>query len=761
MNFDVTRIAQPTYFAENRMAPHSDHRWFASAEEARLGESSFEQCLDGLWKFHYAKNLAAALDGFYGLDADVDGWDDIPVPAHIQLQGYDRPQYVNTQYPWDGLEDIEPNQIPTIDNPVASYVKHFTLDTPLADGERLSVSFKGAESAVAVWLNGTYIGYGCDTFTPSEFDLTDAVVDGENKLAAQVFKFSGASWLEDQDFFRFSGLFRDVILYRRPAVHVQDLRVTTEVADDLGSAVVTLDLAADGDGTVSARIDGVGEFSGDGALSLTVDQPRLWSGEDPYLYTVEIEVRDGSGTVTEVVHQRVGIRRFGIEDGVLKLNGQRIVFNGVNRHEFGPRGRVMTREETEADLRLIRANNINAVRTSHYPNNSFFYELCDEFGIYVIDEMNLETHGLLDQVNLGMRAIEDAVPGDDPQWRDALLDRAANMLERDKNHACILIWSCGNESFGGTVIRDVADYFRSKDSRPVHYEGVHWDPRYPETTDIRSEMYTFAADVEKALETDRDKPYILCEYAHAMGNSFGAVDRYVELAYRDELYQGGFIWDFADQAIAVRDRHGREFSGYGGDFGDRPHDSDFSGNGILYADHTPKPFMQEVKKLYQGLKIDVAGAVITVANRYLFTDAAAFTATATLRREGRTLASAPLELVVAPGEEAVTVAAPFDRPTTPGEYTVDVSVRLAAATRWAEAGQEVAWGQGVLTVDGATPATAAPAAPTLIEGTHNIGVRGRHFTALFSRPLGGMVSYAYGSAGGPRELLESVPMPAF
>ncbi|MFT3888106.1 MAG: glycoside hydrolase family 2 TIM barrel-domain containing protein [Arachnia sp.] len=761
MSFDPRSIANPEYFAENRRAPHSDHRWFADAAEAAVGESGFEQSLNGLWKFHYAKNLGSTIPGFEAPDYDTEAWDDIPVPAHIQLQGYDRPQYVNVQYPWDGLEDIAPGQIPEKYNPVGSYVRLFTLDRPLADGERLSVSFKGAETAVAVWLNGAYVGYACDSFTPSEFDLTPHLIDGENKLAAQVFKFSAASWIEDQDFFRFSGLFRDVVLYRRPAVHVEDLRVVTDLADDFGSAVLRVGVLVDGEGSVRATLAGVGELSPgpDGRLELAVDAPRLWSAEDPALYDLTVELFDAAGALVEVIPQRVGFRRFAIEDGLMKINGKRVHFVGVNRHEFGLQGRVMSVAQTHADLRQLKAANVNAIRTSHYPNNSFFYALADEYGFYVIDEMNLESHGHWAAAQSGRIAPEDVVPGSHPEWRGALLDRAANMLQRDKNHPSIVMWSCGNESFGGSNIHDVSDYFREQDTRPVHYEGASWDKRFPETTDVYSEMYTPAADVERFLAENLDKPYMLCEYAHAMGNSFGAVDAYLDLARREPRFQGGFIWDFADQAIRTTDPHGAPFFGYGGDFGDAPHDYEFSANGIFFADHTPKPFLQAVKYLYQALQVEVDGEGFTVTNHHLFTDAAAYRAVVLVRREGTLLAEADVDVAVAPGDTR-RFPLPVTVPSTPGEYTVDVSFRLRAQTIWAEAGHEVAYGQGVVRVARA-PRPAAPR-PEVIDGVHNVGVRGRHFTALFARPVGGLVSYTYGSTSdGGRQLLHGVPKPNF
>ncbi|MGO4956897.1 glycoside hydrolase family 2 TIM barrel-domain containing protein [Luteococcus sp. Sow4_B9] len=488
---------------------------------------------------------------------------------------------------------------------------------------------------------------------------------------------------------------------------------------------------------------------------MELDDPRLWSPEDPYLYPLVIEVLDGAGELTEVIRQEVGIRRFALEDGVFKLNGKRVVFNGVNRHEFGPNGRVVSREETEADLVLLKQNNVNAVRTSHYPNNSWFYELCDRYGLMVIDEMNLETHGLWDEIIHGDRTVERAVPGDDPTWLPVLIDRADNMLQRDKNHPSIVMWSCGNESFGGSNLLAVANRFRALDSRPVHYEGVHWDPRLPQTTDVTSQMYTPAATVEEHLKAHRDKPFILCEYAHAMGNSFGAVEKYVELAHRDELFQGGFIWDFADQAIAQTADDGTRWWAYGGDCGERPHDGDFCGNGLLFADHTPTPKLAEAKYLYQPLALAVDQTGFEVHNRHLTTPSSAYDCVVTLGREGMEIHQETVSTDVAAGERG-RVELPFALPTEPGEYSVDVSFRLREKTSWAQAGHEVASEQGVFTV-GEVPAPTPAPAPELVRGIHNYGVNGPGFELLFSRIHGGLVSYRRDG----RELLQQVPKPNF
>ncbi|PHP52659.1 glycoside hydrolase family 2 TIM barrel-domain containing protein [Actinomyces ruminis] len=773
MNIGVNDLANPGFFAHNRLPAHSDHLWYANAAEIASGRSSFQVSLDGVWKFSYAKSPSAAFEGFQSPDWDVAEWDDIPVPSHIQLHGYDVPQYVNVQYPWDGHEQINPGQVPTAYNPTGSYVRSFALPEALPAGERLILRLEGVESAVVVWVNGTYIGYAEGSFTPSEFDITGQVHAGVNRLALRVYKWCSGSWLEDQDFYRFSGIFRSVYLRRVPTTHVADLRVGVDVSDDLANAVVTLRTRLEGSGSVRAVLGGVGELTadGDGLLRIAVDEPRLWSSEDPYLYDLTIEVAGPGGEVMEVIPQRVGIRRFGIEDGVLKINGRRLVFKGVNRHEFGEQGRVVTRERTELDLISLKRANVNAIRTSHYPNNSFFYELADEYGFYVIDEVNLESHGVWDAILRDDASKSAVVPGDKPEWRDVVIDRASDMYERDKNHPSIVMWSCGNESYGGENIAAMAAYFRAKDSRPVHYEGIYWDDRRPDTSDVVSRMYAPAAEIESLLAVRRDKPVILCEYAHAMGNSFGGADIYMDLAEREPLFQGGFIWDFADQAIRLTAPGGAEYWGYGGDNGESPHDGDFCGNGIYYADHSESPKIQEVRHLFQGLRADVDRDSFTVKNRLLFTSSAAYECVVTLEREGVEVASATTATDVAPGDSA-TYPLPLTLPDgvagTGGEYVVTISFRLRERTAWAEAGRTVAWDQGVFMV---APVEVRPVfavagspslRPVLVRGRHNIGVRGESFEVLFSGLAGALTSYRYGKTqAGGRELLRAPITPCF
>lgn len=754
-SFDYEAAKAPDFFQENRERPHSDHCYV-------LGDGS-DPCwsLNGPWYFHYAESCREAIPGFQAPEVDCRGWDTIPVPSHIQLQGYGRPQYVNIQYPWDGSEALMPGQVPERYNPVGSYVKYFVLPEYMA-GKRIFISFQGAESGLAVWCNGQYVGYGEDGFTPSEFELTPYLRPGENKLAAQVFQFTAASWCEDQDFFRFSGLFREVYLYAVPAVHVRDLKITTNLSGDFARAQVRLAMEAWGSGAARCRLyDGesltaertvtLGE-----AAELPVERPRLWSAENPALYRLEIAVLDDRGETTEVITEQVGLRRFEIRNGVMELNGRRILLRGVNRHEFSAeRGRCVTEEETEKDILTMKRHNINAIRTSHYPNQSFFYRLCDRYGMYVLDEMNLESHGSWGMMDAGLIPLERHVPGDDPQWREAVVARAAAMYQRDKNHPSVLIWSCGNESYGGTNLLEASRYFHRMDTRPVHYEGATVDLRHPEISDLFSNMYWPAEAIREALERDSSKPAISCEYGHAMGNSFGNQQRYIQLADEVPAYQGGFIWDYIDQALTTKDCCGREFQGYGGDFGDRPNDGNFSGNGLVYSkDRSPSPKLREVKYLYQGLQVRIDAGQAEIANRYLFTNSCAFDCVAQLWREGALLAESPMETAVAPGERE-TYPLPLWPEKLDGEYTVIVSFRLRKDESWAPAGHEVAFGQWT----GGAPAEPArpESGPEVVDGAWNLGVSGPDFRILFSKLHGGLVSYRYRG----KELLKSQPRPNF
>lgn len=785
MSFEIKKIHDPKFFKENCMAAHSDHVAYADEKEAEERKSSFRLPLDGVWKFHYARNYAQTVSGFEAEDFDCKCWEDIRVPAHIQMEGYDIPQYVNIQYPWDGREDVWRDAVPSEFNPVASYVKYFTLP----EGFRKSglyISFQGVESGFALWLNGHYVGYSEDSFTPSDFDLTPYVKEGENKLAVQVFKWTSSSWCEDQDFYRFSGIFRSVYLYTMPKVHVYDLKVQPVVDEAVLNADLLVTMQMRGEGKARLTLTGSRNYSvleekeeqiifseelpvseGEVHFEKEVKKPDLWSAEIPNLYTLTIECFDQNGERSELVSQRIGFRRFEMKDGIMTLNGKRIVFKGVNRHEFSSKtGRAVTREEVLKDIVTMKQNNINAIRTCHYPDASIIYDLCDEYGLYMIAENNLESHGSWDAAMHGSAPKDTIVPGDNMDWEPMMLDRVNSCYQRDKNHPAVLIWSVGNESYGGKVIFDMSEKFRALDPyRLVHYEGIFNDRRYEATSDMESQMYTSVENVKKFLAEHKEKPFIMCEYTHAMGNSCGAMHKYTDLTDTEPRYQGGFIWDYIDQSILKKDRYGKDFQAYGGDFLERPTDYNFSGNGICYGgDRDPSPKMQEVKFNYQNISIlfEKEGK-FTVVNKNLFANTDRFRCVAVLQKNGVVVKKQEIETTVPPLSTkdyeipfAILRADDKDQKKDPdAEYTLTVSFRLKEDMSWADAGHEVAFGQKIYKKIPAFHASEKPI--RVVHGKVNIGVKGEDFDCLFSMLSGGLVSYRY--AG--KEMIEKIPMPNF
>ncbi|MDO4313190.1 MAG: glycoside hydrolase family 2 TIM barrel-domain containing protein [Eubacteriales bacterium] len=783
--FDYGKLKDSTFFKENALSAHSDHVYYPDEDSLRNQENSFRYSLNGIWKFSYGRNLDDTVHGFEAMEYNCRNWSDIRVPAHIQMEGYDIPAYVNTQYPWDGREDIWDGEIPTEFNPTASYVKYFYVPEHMK-GQSLYISFQGVESAMTLWLNGQYVGYSEDTFTPSEFDLTPYLIDGENKLALQVYKWASGSWAESQDFYRFSGIFRDVFLYTKPSVHIEDLKIQTLLDDTYTKGDLTIDVKAQGTGKVQVLLSemplyrfpgslimdlgeepnkkfAAAEFAltaGEGHLTLPLEHFKLWSAEEPNLYELLLTVTDESGSVTEVIAEGVGFRRFEMKERIMCLNGKRIVFKGANRHEFSSKaGRVPQMDEMLQDIVTMKRYNINAIRTCHYPNDSAIYRLCDVYGLYLIDENNMETHGSWDPVLRG-GDYSLVIPGDKPYWEEALLDRVNSIYQRDKNHPSILIWSCGNESYGGSVIQKMSDKFRELDhTRLVHYEGVFQDRRYNGSSDMESQMYPPAATIKAFLEKNREKPFICCEYTHAMGNSCGAMHKYTDLTDTEPLYQGGFIWDYVDQTITKKDRYGKEFQAYGGDFGERPTDYNFSANGIVYGgDRAPSPKMQEVKFNYQNITAEVSRDKVLVKNKNLFINTNTFRCVVMLAKDGKLIKQAALATDVAPLSER-EYALPIPVPTHPGEYTVTVSFRLKETVLWAEEGHEVAFGQYVYTVEDTNAAKGYQCSKPIkvIKGKVNIGVKGENFDVLFSYLVGGLVSYRYAGV----EMIESIPKPNF
>lgn len=755
-------LTDPTVFAVNRMPAHSNHRYYAHMPQR--GEcSELKQSLDGEWRVEVvqASDIDFHEEPFVAENFDDSAFERVQVPGHLQTAGLMNHKYVNIQYPWDGHENpLEPN-VPE-NNHVALYRRKFTVSDRLADtkaaGGTVSIVFHGMATAIYVWVNGLFAGYGEDGFTPNEFDVTDLLHDGENVVAVACYEYSSASWLEDQDFWRLHGLFRSVELAAQPHVHVDDLRVETDYDAETGLASLDAALSvrnATDAATISTVLkDAEGNVIWETAhcvdertsiSSGSLQDITAWSAENPALYELVITVIDHAGNIAEVAVQRIGFRRFRIEDGIMTINGKRTVFKGADRHEFdAKRGRAITRQDMIDDVMFCKRHNINAIRTSHYPNQDYWYELCDEYGIYLIDETNLETHGSWCLPG-DVLTEETAVPGSKPQWEGACVDRVDSMMRRDYNHPSVLIWSLGNESYAGDVFRAMYRHAHDIDpNRPVHYEGMTHNRDYDDVSDIETYMYAHADAVEEYLRNDPKKPYLSCEYMHAMGNSVGNMDEYTALE-RYPHYQGGFIWDFIDQAILAKQSDGTERLCYGGDFGDRPSDYEFSGNGLVFADRRPTPKAQEVKQLYANVHLDVTENGVVVKNDNLFTPTDGYVFALRMLADGEPVWQTDRHFNVPANETAsFTVDWPVDRYRTEAkELVLEVSQRLAEPTDWAPTGYELSFGQSV--IDGMKPTKEAkkPIDGVVTVGRWNAGVQGSGREALFSRTQGGMVSYTF------------------
>ncbi len=746
--------------SRNKVAGHVPLFAYADPQAALAGqlETPFLKSLNGGWAFHYAPAPAAAPPDFFRPEYDAAGWDTIAVPGNWQLQGYDRPIYCNVQYPIP-VEDLP--RVPEDDNPTGSYRTTFTVPPEWA-GRELFLLFEGVDSAFYVWINGELAGYSEDSRLPAEFNITPYVHPGENLLAVQVYRWSIGTWLEDQDFWRLSGIYRDVWLRAVPAVHIADYTVVTELDPAYRDAELRLTVAVArtaGSGApvaVEAQLyDGMRPIFGaplaasaDPApgetitvhLSQPVSAPRLWSDETPNLYTLLLTLRDAAGRVQQVERCRVGFRAVSIKDGQVCLNGRPILFKGVNRHEHDPHtGHTVSMESMIADIKLMKQFNINAVRTCHYPDDPRWYDLCDEYGLLLYDEANLESHGVWDRLTK------------DPAWREAFLERVVRMVQRDRNHPSVIVWSLGNESGFGPNHVTMSDWVRAADpTRPVHYHPAEDAP----AVDILGPMYP---SVEKlilmASDPADDRPIVACEYAHSMGNSTGNLQEYWDAVAAYPRLQGGFIWDWVDQGIEQHTPDGRPWYAYGGDFGDRPNDGPFCINGLIWPDRVPHPGLWEYKKVLEPViveAIDLGGpagqVTLRITNRYTFRDLSHLSGRWAVVANGAELQSGslmPLELK--PGSSAV-LSLPVRKPALPPgtEAWLEVRFRLAEDCRWAAKGHEVAWAQFKLP-DG-RPALApikAAGLPALRlqDGPDAIVIAGHDFALSFDRGTGCLATF--------------------
>ena len=690
------------------LTPYPDE---AAALAAGEGEPSLVRSLNGAWRFLYLRDPDQVPPEVYGVAYDASEWDEITVPGNWTMQGYDKPIYTNVKMPIP----TDPPYVPQGDNPTGVYRRTFELSEEWRERE-VFVSFDGVESAFYLWVNGEQVGYSQGSRLPAEFDITPYVKEGENVVVATVVRWSDGSYLEDQDHWWMAGIYRDVTLYATPKVHLRDvfargeldgayrngvLRVRTRVdgysgADPVGYEVEMSLYDGEGNAILDAPVSGsvyplqfrVTQVD----LEAAVPAPHRWTAETPYLYTLVVALKDEGGTTVEATRCRIGFRKVEIVGREFLVNGKPVLFCGVDRHDHHDRlGKTVPLEDMIAEVRLLKQFSFNAVRTSHYPNDTRWLDLCDEYGIYVIDEANIECHAVYDRL------------AHEPSWTHAFVERGKRMVERDKNHPCVVMWSLGNESGYGPNHDALAGWIRGYDpTRPVHYEGAirvaGWHAGHL-SSDVVCPMYPpIDRIVDYAKDPSGDRPLIMCEYAHSMGNSTGNLAEYWEAIESYHGLQGGFIWDWIDQGLRKVDENGEAYWGYGGDFGDEINDGNFCINGLVWPDRTPHPAMWECKKVFQPLgfrAVDLAAGVIEITNKRFFADTSDLRGHWWLEVDGEWVQNGTLpDLAIAPrASEEITL--PVRKPALPpdAECFLMVSFALAEDAAWAEAGHEVAWAQ--------------------------------------------------------------------
>lgn len=742
------------------------------ASNSERVKSPFYRSLNGDWNYHYAKNHAGRLNDFWRVDYRDDDWHELPVPSNPEMHGFGIPIYVNIPYPW--RKPWTPPFVPGDDpnNTVNYYRKTFTVPRDW-DGRPVFITFDGVNSFFYLWVNGQKVGFGKDSRTPVEFDITRFLRPGQNLVAVENFRWCDGSYLEDQDFWRMSGIFRDVYLWSPPKIHIQDFEVTTELDEAYKTATFKIAVSVVNYGSkettalVEARLlDAAGKVflaprltvparPGEpytASISDTGSKPLLWSAEYPNLYKLLLTLKDDDGKTLEVIPVNVGFRKVEIKNGDLLVNGRRILIKGTNRHENDPDlGQAITVESMIRDITVMKQHNLNAVRCSHFPNQTAWYDLCDKYGLYVIDEANIESHGM----GYGKDTLATK-----PEWREAHMNRTIRMVERDKNHPSIIIWSLGNEAGDGPNFEATSAWIKQRDaSRPVHYEQAGKRPH----TDIVCPMYPHPRELEKYSSEPQTRPYIMCEYAHAMGNSTGDLWSYWNLIYNRPHLQGGFFWDWVDQALrqpqtktpggpVEKVRKGEPtFWAYGGDFGPAgtPSDDNFLCNGLVNPDREPHPGLLEAKHVYQYIHCklkDGSKRVVQVRNLYDFTNLKDIaTGRWVLKADGKAVQKGKLPVLdLAPGSsEEVTIPVKSFGPAPGVEYMLEVQFALSVDTAWADKGHPIAWDEFSL------PDT-TPAEPVRLSGLvrHSregtgISVAGRDFVAVFDEQAGALSSLKF------------------
>ncbi|MEM2564423.1 MAG: glycoside hydrolase family 2 TIM barrel-domain containing protein [Candidatus Bathyarchaeia archaeon] len=812
---DIPEWENPKITGINKEPAHATLMPYPNEEialECVREKSPWYMTLNGEWKFKLYENPSAVPEEFYGLEYADDEWDTIPVPSNWQMLGYDKPIYVNVRYPFR----TDPPRVPHDWNPTGIYRRKFVIPEDWLD-KQIFLVFEGVDSAFYAWINGHMVGYSEDSRLPAEFNITRYVKSGENLLAVMVLRWSDGSYLEDQDMWRMSGIFRDVFIYCAPNVHVRDFFVRTFFDEKYENATLKVRVNVKNYSDTKSKphileiklfnyeglpvfnepiIGYVGEINPKSEAILEVERevfkPRKWSAEDPYLYTMLITLRDERGEIVEVESCRVGFRQIEIKNGRILINGVPVYFKGVNRHEHDDvRGHAITVESMEKDIILMKRFNFNAVRTSHYPNHPAWYDLCDKYGIYVIDEANIECHGLVgflrtiwqieetfgkswDEImreyrekskdkswrevmeELSKRFPKYLEPAHDPELLHAFMERFVRMVERDKNHPCVIIWSLGNESGYGPNHDALAGWAHGYDpTRPVHYEGTIrvGTRKISRSVDIISIMYpTLERLIELAEDPEEDRPIIMCEYAHSMGNSTGNLKEYWDIIRKYRRICGGFIWDWVDQGLKKRTEDGVEYWAYGGDFGDEPNDGNFCINGLVWPNREPHPAIWECKKIQQPVEaeaVDLSRGIIRILNRYDFTDLSILDITWELTEDGKVIQEGILPKIHTPPHESEIVTVPFKVPEKlkPGaEYYLMLRYRLSRDTLWAERGYEIGWSQFKLPFDvppGPEIKSSDMPALKLEEDANEIVVSGEDFIIAFDKRAGCICSFTY------------------